>query len=134
MNSLSWLIYMADVANGAHHNLGILMGITIVGAIALAIGGGIVGDVDYSYYDDAGKLKSKMRRIKFWDWSKRLAFIVVPSILIIGTILPSSKTIMMIAASEFGEEIAVSAGAKNLGGKSYKALDKFLSDYLEEKQ
>lgn len=115
MNSLSWLLYFSDVVSTLKSTVAIagVMTILIMGFVTIV-----------SFIEELQKLQK---------WSIRS--VIVGVVLVFSApFIPSQRTIMMIAASEFGEEIATSAEAKNLGGKAYQSLDKFLSDYLEKEQ
>lgn len=116
MNSLSWLIYLAGAVSDLEGLMYIGLLISVVGAMFTAM----AADMSYS-----GKAPELTRR-----W-KRMLLIAAPLFAIGIVVLPTYKTIMFIAASEFAEQ---SVEAQVIGSKSYKALDKFLSDYLEEKQ
>jgi Ca2+/Na+ antiporter len=113
MNSLSWLIYLADIIP----NVGTIC--VLLGLLFLILSGAAF----FAYTD---------KTISFKTFISLLITAIV--LLVIATLVPERTTIMMIAASEFGEEIATSAEAKNIGGKAYKSLDKFLSEYLEDER
>lgn len=116
MNSLSWLIYLAAAAGDLHFLIEVALFISVVGAGVVAF------TAEMAYGDDAEVLTKR--------WKKML-FVAAPIFGLILVVLPSTKTIMFIAASEFSEQ---SENVQNISSKSYKALDKFLSDYLEEKE
>lgn len=122
MNSLSWLIYLADVLPSLGGILSFAAYPAIIATVIFTIG----------FFSTLGESEKEEH-----DFAARILKTAVTVALIcglFGALFPSKQTIMMIAASEFGEKIATTDKAKNLGGKSYQALDKFLSEYLEEKE
>lgn len=131
MNDLSWLIYLADVVSNLSTTLTWFGALSVAITVLLVIVGFARGDV-YPFRSDKIKAAAEDIKNKLHRYALKVPLIVIPIVLIVYTLVPERQTIMMIAASEFGEEIATSAEAKDLGGKAYKSLDKFLSDYLEE--
>lgn len=119
MNTLSWLIYFSEVSQG----MKVLFG-TFAGVSAL-VGGGtslvlimLAGDGDY---------ESKKAINAFFLSSALVAFLASVSILI-----PSSKTILMIAASEAGEAIVSSPDAKEVLGDITRIIKQRLKDEVAE--
>lgn len=120
MNSLSWLIYFADMfgkLSGVTTVLGagFLGGGLLVLAIAMLARGAAVSNLRWtSLYPEA---QSKAR-IEFWEhvvktWPKKLiGFGAV--ILLVASFLPSRNTIYMIAASEMGEKVVTAPETREL--------------------
>jgi len=117
MNSLSWFIYLADVIGGLNAFFGIATGLAVVVTIMSGFFGLIVFSEDYDKDERATCLKIL-----------RLAIPAAATCGLLASLVPSQRTIMFIAASEFGEELSQTETAS----KAQKALDKFLSDYLED--
>ena len=135
MNSLSWLLYAADVSNG-------LMAIFVVITIVSALFGFIVAGHLYLDLGDgpkewilSGKSEdAKARMIKAHEDSVAGCKSMLKVFLITGVVsaflsalIPSRETVYAIAASEMGEEIVKSATA----GKAMKALNAWLDKQVE---
>ncbi len=128
MNSLSWMIYGADVADSISHALttgSILSGVGLLITTAVAATLKLGGPDIYSR-DDADAQRAKHAK---WDanavlavtvW-KRLA-VACASFALVASVIPSSKAIYAIAASEVGEQMLKSATVT----KAQKALDAWL--------
>lgn len=109
MNSLSWMIYLADVTG----SVATLM--TIVAFSIATLGGTILtisGAIAHADGNDVSHL---------WLWGRRIAFVVVPCGLL-AALIPSQNTIYAIAASEMGE----TALKSETGGKAMQALNAWL--------
>lgn len=109
MNSLSWMLYLADVTE----SVGVLLG--LIAAVGIA-GTSFAGFVAFAAEEpEIGKAIFK------WGYS-----ISLPAALICA-LIPSKTTIYAIAASEMGEEVIKSPTA----GKAIKALDAWLDRQIE---
>lgn len=110
MNSLSWMLYLADAANG----VGVLF--AFLGSVGLTatsfFGCGF-------YFGDGNHALAKT--VLKWGYS-----ISIPA-LFVYALIPSKTTIYAIAASEMGEEVIKSPTA----GKAMKALDAWLDRQIE---
>lgn len=117
MNSLSWLIYLADVVGG----MGLVAGISVVvlGVLAAGAAVGIAASADIR--DGAGVASC-------WSFLKKTLCLLLPTA-IISVAIPNPNTIYAIAASEMGEEIVKSETA----GKAMKALDAWLDRQIDGK-
>lgn len=128
MNSLSWLIYLADIVNAVDNFFVFSIVPCTIGAI---ISIGIYVDLKIDDVHDSKKERhaeaTKSALTATWIFLAAFFFFGISLI-----VTPDKKTIMLIAASEFGEDIAQSDKAKNVGNKAYRALDKMLSEYLKE--
>lgn len=113
MNTLSWLLYLAEVL----HNLGIFLG--IIGMIACLIGGAatLVSAVDKSSsypcegVDTVIKISSRI-------------LIAGLFALALSMLLPSKQAMYMIAVSEMGEEATKTA--------EFAKVRKIINEYLDE--
>lgn len=125
MNSLSWMIYFAGVADSVS---GVFRGIGIAAAIASAATCLLAGFLNF----DTPLILSRDDREaveRRWERNKQLAnkaIILLPCVAIttalFASFIPSSKTIYAIAASEMGEDVLKS----KTGSKAIKALDAWL--------
>lgn len=120
MNSLSWMIYLADVAESVSITLGMIAVISIIGGIICLIVYGVSHDKDMAKAPLTGE-----RTISFWLFGTALAT------RLINAPIPSPETVYAIAASEMGEQVISSPTA----GKAMKALDAWLDRQIAgEKQ
>jgi hypothetical protein len=110
MNGLSWLIYLADVADNLDNLLSFMQGAGLVGGVILGI----------AAFVGADEMEAK-------DWAtwRRVAFrLTLPAFLtgaLVGSVVPSKETIYAIAASEMGEEVL-----DGTEGRAMKALNSWL--------
>ena len=114
MNSLSWILYAAEVFG----RLGIVCGLLgAVGALGML---GLAADI---LVEDSGTDKSEFAlRYIFWRlW--------VPVVLVLIAIFaPSSQTVYMIAASQAAETVATTPEAKAMLGDIKIIIAKQLSE------
>ena len=92
MNSLSWMIYLASVTDAMRENFGSLLGITVFATVMLSIGAflaKILEDVELPFYRTYMKVAVPVMVVSF----------------VFCNILPKKETLMLIAASEFGDRI-----------------------------
>lgn len=117
MNSLSWLLYLADVFG----DLEVVMWIL---AVPLGAGGGIflVATIISLAEGDNEEIAKVMRRLTGWII---FAFILC-SVMI--AVIPSKTTMYAVAASEMGEELMKTPTAT----KAVKALDAWLDKQIAE--
>lgn len=125
MNSLSWLLYAADLTA----NVSAIAGVSlfVVGAV------GAFSWVPFMVGD---------KKVSDWtDWlrgSAVRAAVPVGLCVLVLVIAPSRNTIMLIAASEVGETVLASPQAQTIGGEagelatdSLRVLRKFINDQLD---
>lgn len=119
MNTLSWMIYLAEVAGNAQ---GFLIAATLSTALALTVAtvvfaaAGSVGDAEES------------------AWKKPVRLLWIPTVCgLLSVFVPSTKTLYMIAASETGEVIASTPEAKEMLGDLKDVIRKKLKEELVEK-
>jgi len=118
MNSLSWLLYTADVVD----SLGISMGILCALSVLSAGAGGFALMLTHNDYG----MEEKDRK-PFWK-VVNLSVWVFCVALVVSCITPSKETVYAIAASEMGEK----AMATPTAGKAMKALNHWLDKQVEE--
>ena len=114
MNELSWLIYGADVIP----SLGVGFTVLAIVPFIFLAGGNLASSIE----------NGRLMHLKI-NVGLVAALVVFMSLAIA---IPSKQTFMLIAASEYGEQLAQTEQARETGGKAYKALQKWLDDYLKE--
>lgn len=119
MNNLSWILYAADVAD----DLAVSLSLTLLALLPTAAVFGIIGAGKRVFRDKVEEGKAIHARILGLWW-------VLPLLLVIITIIPSSDTIYAIAASEYGE----AALNSETGGKAIEALNAWLERQIGEQQ
>jgi hypothetical protein len=137
MNSLSWLIYWADIVHGLTVVF-IIIGITgVVVALFLWIDGASKRDNvprDHWYSSKKEKAADQERQVahpmyQLGHRQQYVAYAVLPAtclFFLLAVAIPSSKAIYMIAASEMGEETYKQFVDSDL----YKSLKKILENEL----
>lgn len=107
MNSLSWMIYAADIVGNLS---GFLMALAVIAFALAALSGCFLAATfsTYSKEDDEYKKASAVSTAVLGKWW----LAVVLALLYVVT--PSSNTIYMIAASEAGETIVTSPEAREV--------------------
>ncbi len=119
MNSLSWLIYLADVCDNVDWVFSL---ITVLMTIAFIVWG-LVGMAASDTETDPD----------FWKGWRKIGWVVPASALaaiLLGSVVPSKETIYAIAASEMGEK----ALNTQTGGKAVKALNVWLDRQINGEQ
>lgn len=114
MNSLSWLLYFADLANG----LGVICSLLGLAALIAAVVAAVQILWKDDFYDDVKEAAFKLV-------AKRYAFRflgVALVLFLVSAIIPARSTVYAIAASEYGEQLLKSP----IGGKAEKALEAWL--------
>jgi hypothetical protein len=120
MNSLSWLIYLADVAD----SLGSTLTVTLVVGCFAAASRLFVGFVRAAETNNKIYWAEACRAV-----GKPLAVLVLPLVILLAAI-PSSGTLYAIAASELGE----TALKSEAGGKAVQALNAWLDRQIAGEQ
>lgn len=118
MNSLSWMIYFADVMSGIR---GLALTVAIGGSMLIAV----LVFICFCMESD--------RAMKVGSWRKPL--LLTPLVVfgaITAALLPSSSAIYMIAASEAGETVVASPEAKEMLGDLQEIIRRKLKDELKE--
>lgn len=126
MNSISWMIYAADVCGSIS---GILTA-SGVGAIAAMVGAGVgllAADGRACSWQDKDEIKERDKKIrgactKILRWGPVFAL----GCWTVAAVIPSKSTIYAIAASESMESVARS----QTGQKALKALDAWLDQQI----
>lgn len=131
MNSLSWLLYAADLVDGVW----LLSMFGGAGVLATAVISLIAaGDYEDATYGDTARKKASAVAIR-----KRFPLLLTLAVvlLVISAVTPKRGTVLTIAASEVGEELLATDAAKTLGGEagelatdSLKLLRKYVTEQL----
>lgn len=117
MNSLSWIIYFAEVSGEVK---GMLRTITVVGFLAYAVFL-IHGNFRWFVYD----IENDGILIRFGETWRKALLLFVPAFL--AAIFPSQDTVYAIAVSELGEEVL----STETGGKAVEALNAWLDRQID---
>lgn len=128
MNSLSLLLYFA----GFSSNLGSLFGFVAFAVLVVFVVKFTLGfyHVNRSRVSDNNPVKSAESQ-KGLVWIAILAFIMA----LAGLAMPSSETVLMIAASEFTQEVLINPKTQDMLGESGTLISnslKLLNQQLEE--
>jgi hypothetical protein len=132
MNELSWMLYLADVANSAGATFAAAGLLMFVWAIAVTICR-IAYTLKPIYARGTSYEEEWQRAADFWHsktGSLTGLFLGAFLLLAVNVVIPSKETIYAIAASEMGEAVLDSGTAS----KAHKALDKWLDKQLEPEQ
>lgn len=123
MESLPILVYLISVVGSFDAFLNVLIFVGLVGLPVTVIGGTILAD---SFHQET--------RDKAPAWFKRLPKIAGATVLValVSIIIPSKDTAYTMLAAYAGSEIVQTEEMKEIGGKSFEVLNKFLDDYLED--
>jgi len=106
MNTLSWMIYLGDVADGVSTFLGFMIFLGFASIVITAISGGVlIGAPPYDNYDKEVKPKS-IAMGKRWLGRLWWAVPIWVFICFIKAVVPSKETFYLVAASELGESAA----------------------------
>lgn len=132
MNSLSWLIYGAEVVANLKPMLFGLMPVGLIGGASAAVIGSlmVIDPLD----DTMEKRGHEVR-----GYAKPL-FVMALAGAFGSAILPSKDSVMLIVASQVGEQVINSKQAQELGGDagalaadSLRLLRKYVNEQLDEK-
>lgn len=130
MNTLSWMIYAAEVFSRLCPILGFGgLFILLIGILCI-----VIGTVPWSYYSWDGpehKAACEETRGKLRTGGKRGA-IFGTVFIFVAAVIPSSSTIYLIAASEAGEAVVTSPEAKEMLDDLKNIIRKKLKQELGE--
>lgn len=140
MNSLSWLIYAAEVLGRVSTSFFfIAFGATF--ATGVLIFAGMMSRAD-AQDDASGRYgesykAAALERVAFWDkflgkWPKRAAAVAVV-FGAVAIVAPSNSTIYMIAASEMGEKVVTTPEAKEMLGDLREVIAKQIKKLKDDK-
>lgn len=118
MNSLSWMIYLADVLDGIQKT-----------AVTVAVFGGLIAlatNAAHVVYSVEEYDKDTAKALKPYARGTLITALIA---LVLALVAPSKETIYAIAASEMGEEVLQSPEAT----KARAALNAWLDKQIEQK-
>lgn len=114
MNSLSWLIYLAEVVDTFGKMLGTALFVSIF-ALMAASAGIVIGHVE-----EESAISSFGKRLAKWT----LGVLLIGSIFFVIT--PSRQTVLLIAASEIGERVMTHERAQRVIDPSVELLQTWI--------
>lgn len=116
MNSLSWLIYLSGVVSGVKAVLVLAAIIMIAVCVVLLV----------AHMVDPGVRHSSITR-------KLIATVALcaTAFALVAAIVPSQRTVLMIAASEMGEQVMLNSGADQLMQPSVQLLHNWIRREIE---
>lgn len=116
MNSLSWLIYLSGVVSGVKAVLVLAAIIMIAVCVFLLV----------AHMVDPGVRHSSITR-------KLIATVALcaTAFALVAAIVPSQRTVLMIAASEMGEQVMLNSGADQLMQPSVQLLHNWIRREIE---
>lgn len=125
MNYLSWLIYASSALNGISFFLGIIIFCLAASIIVYA---GLAGtECDNISMYQTGGAEQKKEIWKAFGKKARKAIYQILAVSLIMTLIPSEKTVLMIAASQFGQQVVTSQDGQDV----IKALKAKIMDELK---
>lgn len=138
MNGLSWLLYFSDVSDSLGWSFGLVMIFCGIATAASLLVLAMSLDHDMFSRDEKGAEGRKalrggaFRTLRWFGTTLVVVFVA-------ATLVPSSRTLMLIAASQFGETALNSDTAKQIGGEAgdlandtIRLLRKYVTDQLGE--
>lgn len=117
MNTLSWFLYLADIANKLYVNIGPSLVITFLFIIVPLFVCSVVYSEERDY--ENGEYK-RVRVYPARHVGAHLKWIVPLWVIffVLGMIIPSKDTLLMIAASQVGEQVIQLQQVQELGGEA----------------
>lgn len=133
MNSLSWLIYLADVISGLSVVSVILFFVFGLASIVLFIAS-CVTYLDANNEYSIGNEDVRERRMglhHFWKEHFSTAIKIEVAVLILAIFVPSKNTVYAIAASEMGERVLKSEQVQGVASDATKALQIWIRKQID---
>lgn len=130
MNSVSWFLYLADVAGSLKETIIPLGGIILFASVPLTICGIAIHAGNHSWVPQADKDLWEARRKN----CAKLARTMVPvglALLIFAALIPSKSTMFAIAASQVGEQVVQSEQVQGIASDATKALHQWIKKQIE---
>tara|TARA_Y100000780_G_C13669839_1_gene411956 strand:- start:1038 stop:1394 length:357 start_codon:yes stop_codon:yes gene_type:complete len=118
MNSLSWVLYLADIIGSFANTIGFFsfFGIVFIFGLTLFFG----------FQCDTGDREAG-------TWTKPLGYLWIPILcFILISFVPSKQTIYMIAASEVGETVVNNPQTQSMVNDLSSLIQKKLKEQLED--
>lgn len=128
MNSLSWFLYIVDVVGSLGGALSFFTGFMFIAVLTFALYGAANRSFSQSYPELASsKKEAVIAKNVFASLPKYIKITIV--MVLFDTLIPSTRTLYMIAGSEFSEDAIMSETGKRV----QDAINKKLDEYLTEK-
>lgn len=124
MNTLSWLLLLAEILGNLGVMLVVLSVIAAIGVTSYMLFGALTLSDKYGVEDSEWR--------DYWRRSIRFG-IAVLILFSLAVIMPSKNTVYMIAASQIGEQIVQTPDAKELYGDLKAKLKDILSTSTDDK-
>lgn len=129
MNSLSWFIYLIQIIP----TLSGIAGITAFISVLLYAGLWFVRSVSYSeVYGDRSREEYDTVKKPMLVFYQRLVLSIFCVSMFLSVFTPKKETMILIAASEFGEKVFASQSVKNLLDPSMELLQEYIKNELEQ--
>lgn len=132
MNNLSIFIYLAELIPSIGHMCA-LFAILAAGGIVVCFMLRDFNNTVYSF-DTKEDIENKKSTVSFANKGLKVFPIVIVVSIVVATIVPSRQTIMMIAASEFGETLYKSDQIQDIINPASKLLKSFIKEELEKRE
>lgn len=132
MNSLSILIYLAEFIPSLGHMFGIMLVLCPCAVLAATMMWSF-NSSEYSF-DSQSEKQNKRELVSLAKTSMRYSIIVFAVSAVMTVIIPSRNTIMMIAASEYGEALYRSDAIQDILNPASKLLKSFIKEELEKRE
>lgn len=132
MNNLSIFIYLAELIPAIGHMCVLFAFLAGIGIFASFM----IRDFNNTVYsfDTKDDIENKKYMVGVANKGLRIFPIVIVVGIVVATIIPSRQTIMMIAASEFGESIYKSDQIQDILNPASKLLKSFIKEELEKRE
>ena len=132
MNNLSIFIYLAELIPAIGH-MCVLFAFLASGGILVSFMLRDFNNTVYSF-DTEQEIENKKSVVKLANKGLKAFPIVIVVCIVIATIIPSRQTIMMIAASEFGETLYKSDQIQEILNPASKLLKSFIKEELDKRE
>lgn len=132
MNNLSIFIYLAELIPSIGH-MCVLFACLAAAGIFVCFMLRDLNNTVYSF-DSKEDIENKKSTVSSANKGLKVFPIVIVVCIAVATIIPSRQTIMMIAASEFGESIYKSDQIQDILNPASKLLKSYIRDELEKRE
>jgi hypothetical protein len=126
MNSLSWLIYLADVASNLSTGAAIISVVGFFLMFAPALVGRILVPIFASQGDEEAQAFLPTMKM-LWRFAATIYIVAF----VVALVAPSRNTVLAIAASEAGERIAKSENVSEIANDASLALRQWIKKQIE---
>lgn len=126
MNSLSWFLYLSDTLPSLSNTL------SFFGALAAIVSA--IGFAMTFLNTDSTREDNMARYARYQSTGRQLLSRAAPwaiGLFLIATVIPSSKTMYAIAASEVGEQVIKSEAVQGVANDATKALQQWIKRQIE---